>query len=239
VGIAHFLNNDLGDSSTDPKGLEWHGLSPKGRELVVRANQLGILLDASHSSDDVLDQLLELSKAPIVLSHSSSKAIFNHPRNVDDQRLRKLAAKGGLIHVNAYGGYLISEPKNPQREAALDALAKKYGPEEQLTEEKIQARLRDQAEIDAKYPASKANIDDFMRHLLHILSVVGPQHVGIGADWDGGGGVDGLSDVSYLSQITERLLRAGYSEQDIDNIWGGNLLRVLRQVQAVGESGEK
>jgi membrane dipeptidase len=239
VGVAHFLNNDFGDSSTDPKGVEWHGLSPKGRELVARANHLGIVLDASHSSDDVLDQLLELSKAPIVLSHSASKAIFNHPRNVDDERLRKLAAKGGLIHVNAYGGYLIDLPKNPQRQTALDTLEKKYGPEEQMVDElQIKARQREEVAIDAKYPAPKASIDDFMRHLLHILDVVGPQHVGIGADWDGGGGVEGLADVSALSQITDRLLKAGYSEQDIDDIWGGNLLRVLSQVQAVAGSGK-
>ncbi len=232
VGVAHFLNNDFGDSATDPKGPEWHGLSPKGRELVAQANRLGIVLDASHSSDDVLDQLLELSKAPIVLSHSGSKAIFDHPRNVEDERLRKLAAKGGLIHVNAYGGYLIPAPKIPERQAALDALEEKYGSEGELTEEKIQGWLREQARIDAKYPVPKASLDDFMRHLLHILDVVGPKHVGIGADWDGGGGVDGLQDVSDLPKITERLLQAGYSEQDIDDIWGGNLLRVLRQVQA-------
>ncbi|MFT3761709.1 MAG: dipeptidase [Pseudoxanthomonas sp.] len=236
VGVAHFLNNDLGDSSTDPKGPEWHGLSPLGRQLVTRANELGILLDASHSSDDVLDQLLQTSKAPIVLSHSASKALFDHPRNVDDARLRKLAAKGGLIHVNAYGGYLVPIPKVPEREAAIAQLDEKYGPETELSEEQIQARLREQALIDAKYPVPHGTFDDFMRHLLHILEVAGPKHVGIGADWDGGGGVDGMEDVSALPKITERLLQAGYTEQQIDDIWGGNLLRVLREVQAVAEA---
>ena len=89
LGVVHFLNNDFADSATDPKGPEWNGLSPKGRELVAQANRLGILLDASHASDDVLDQLLELSKAPVVLSHSGAKALYDHPRNVDDERLRK------------------------------------------------------------------------------------------------------------------------------------------------------
>lgn len=236
LGVVHFLNNDFADSATDPKGPEWSGLSPKGRELVAQANRLGILLDASHASDDVLDQLLELSKAPVVLSHSGAKALYDHPRNVDDERLRKLVGKGGLIHVNAYGGYLIEYPKIPGREAALEALDEKYGPEGELTGEKIQARLREQAAIDAKYPLRKATLDDFMHHLLHILKVVGPKHVGIGADWDGGGGVDGLDDVSDLPKITERLLQAGYSEQDIRDIWGGNLLRVLAEAQAAANN---
>ena len=235
LGITHVKNNDFGDSSTDAKGPEWHGLSPKGKELVREANRLGLILDASHASDEVFDQLLELSKTPIVLSHTSSDAEFDHPRNIDDARIKKLAEKGGVIHVNAYGGYLISIPKVPEREAALEALSKKYGDDETRTDAQIQAYLKERAEIDKRYPVPHATLDDYMRHLLHILKVAGPEHVGIGADWDGGGGVEGLEDVSQLPRITERLLAAGYSEADIRGIWGGNLLRVLRAVEAGAE----
>jgi len=235
LGITHVKNNDFGDSSTDAKGPEWKGLSPKGKALVAEANRLGLILDASHASDDVFDQLLELSKAPIVLSHTSSDTEFDHPRNIDDARIKRLAEKGGVIHVNAYGGYLISIPKIPAREAALEALSEKYGDESARNEAAVQAYLKDKAKIDEQYPVPQATLDDYMRHLLHILKVAGPEHVGIGADWDGGGGVKDLEDVSALPRITERLLAAGYSEADIQAIWGGNLLRVLGAVEATAK----
>lgn len=233
LGITHVKNNDFGDSSTDANGPEWHGLSPKGKALVGEANRLGLILDASHASDEVFDQLIELSSAPIVLSHTSADAEFDHPRNIDDERIRKLAAHGGVIHVNAYGGYLIPIEKNAEREAALDALAEKYGDESDRTEARIQAYLKERAAVEARYPIVQATFDDYMRHLLHILKVAGPEHVGIGADWDGGGGVQGLESVADLPRITERLLAAGYSERDVRAVWGGNLLRVMRQVEKV------
>ncbi|WP_255402634.1 dipeptidase [Pseudoxanthomonas sp. CF125] len=236
LGITHTSNNDFGDSSTDPVGAEWNGLSPRGRALVEEANRLGIVLDASHASDKVFDDLLELSKAPIVLSHTSAKALYLHPRNIDDERLRKLAAKGGVIHVNAYGGYLIPTPKNAARDAALAEWEKRVGEYSALSPAQIQARLRERQEIYRKYPVAPATLDDYMRHLLHILKVAGPEHVGVGADWDGGGGVAGLEDVTALPRITERLLAAGYTESDIKNIWGGNLLRVLREVRAKADA---
>src|SRR5258706_899791 len=102
AGPVHFTNNDLADSSTDPKGPEWHGLSPLGKEFVVEANRLGIILDASHASDEVFDQMLALSTTPIILSHSGVRAVFNHPRNIDDGRIMRLAAAGGVVHVNPY-----------------------------------------------------------------------------------------------------------------------------------------
>jgi membrane dipeptidase len=239
LGITHTRNNDFGDSSTDPAGYEWNGLSEKGRALVKEANRLGVLLDASHASDAVFDQLLELSTAPIVLSHTSADAIFDHPRNIDDARIRELAGKGGVIHVNAYGGYLIPMPKIPQREAEMEALEKRYGEYSALSASQIQTWLREQAEIDRKYPVPKANLDDYMRHLLHVLKVAGPDHVGIGADWDGGGGVEGLDDVSALPAVSERLLAAGYQEHDVRNIMGGNLLRLLREVDAAAAKAKR
>jgi membrane dipeptidase len=236
LGITHVRNNDFGDSSTDPAGAEWKGLSPAGKALVQEANRLGIVLDASHASDAVFDQLLALSSAPIVLSHTSADALYDHPRNIDDARLRQLAAKGGVIHVNAFGGYLIHIPKIPEREAAMDALGEKYGPENRLAVDRVPAYLAERRAIEARYPVKRATFDDYMAHLLHILKVAGVDHVGIGADWDGGGGVAGLEDVSALPRITEALLAAGYTEEDVRKIWSGNLLRVIRETQAIASA---
>lgn len=191
LGLVHFRNNGFADSATDQP--EWHGLSPAGRALVAEANRLGILIDHSHASDEVFDQLLELSAAPIILTHSSSRTVFDHPRNLDDARLRKLAARGGVIQVNSYPAYVSNRAGGP-------------------------------------------NFDDYMAHVLHILRVVGPEHVGFGADWDGGGGVAGMEDITALPKITARLLAEGYSEAQIASMWSGNLLRVLGEAQRIGRN---
>ncbi|HEY0860981.1 MAG TPA: dipeptidase [Pseudoxanthomonas sp.] len=239
LGITHVRNNDFGDSSTDPAGAEWNGLSPAGRALVAQANRLGIVLDASHASDAVFDQLLDLSRAPIVLSHTSADAVYDHPRNIDDARIRRLAAKGGVIHVNAYGGYLVDIPKVPEREAALASLSERFGPEERLPASRSAAYLSERRAIEMRYPVKRATFEDYMSHLLHIIRVAGVDHVGIGADWDGGGGVVGMEDVAALPRVTQALLAAGYSEDDVRKIWGGNLLRVLRQVQDASHASEQ
>jgi membrane dipeptidase len=189
LGLVHTANNDFADSASTPP--EWNGLSPAGRALVAEANRLGIVIDHSHASDAVFDQLLALSKAPILLSHTSADAMYQHPRNIDDQRLRRLAAQGGVIQVNSLGAYLTDTSKRP------------------------------------------ATFEDYMRHVLHIIRVAGPQHVGFGADWDGGGGVAGLEDVSMLPKITARLLEEGFTEEQIADMWGGNLLRVIGEAQRV------
>lgn len=230
VGVAHFRNNDFGDSATDPGGAEWHGLGPLGRRLVQEANRLGIILDASHSSDAVFDQLLALSTTPIILSHSGCKAVYDHPRNIDDDRLRALAAKGGVIQMNAYGDYLAAAEPNPERDAALRALYGKLD-DKALDATQVAALVRERAAILARYPGSQRSFDQFKAHLLHALQVVGPDHVGIGADWDGGGGVAGMEDVTQLPRITQALLDAGYGEADIAKIWSGNVLRVLRAAE--------
>lgn len=229
LGLVHFSTNEMADSATALP--EWHGLSPKGRDLVVAANRAGILLDVSHASDAVFDQVLALSTAPVIASHSSAKAISPHPRNLDDERLRRLAAKGGVVQVNSYGDYLIPLKPNPQRQKALAPLYARYHDLAALNPVEVKALQGEIAAVKQRYPQPRPDLDVFMQHLLHILAVVGPEHVGIGADWDGGGGVAGLEDVSLLPRISERLLRAGYSEQDLANIWGENLLRVLQAAQ--------
>jgi membrane dipeptidase len=229
VGLVHFTNNDFGDSATDPKGPEWHGLSPLGKDLVREANRLGVILDGSHASDDVLTQLIDLSKTPVILSHSGSRVIHNHPRNIDDELMKKLAAAGGLIQINSLSDYMIDVPANPERDEALKALRTRFGAT--MTEGQATEFAAARREVDARFPIPTATFDDFMRHLLHALYVVGPDHVGIGADWDGGGGVTGMWEVSALPQVTTRLLAAGYTEADLKKIWGGNVLRLLQAAQ--------
>ncbi len=235
VGFAHFANNQFADSSTDPKGEQWGGLSPLGKDLLAEMNRLGIVADASHSSDAVLDDMLELSTSPIILSHSGCKAIYDHPRNVDDNRLRALAAKGGVIQINSFGSYLRETEKNPERMKALGALFGSLG-DGKMTRESYKAFLDRWNEIDRLYPAKDVpDFDDFMAHLLHALKIVGPDHVGIGLDWDGGGGVVGMEDVAALPKITDALLSAGYTRQDLEKIWSGNTLRVLRAAETHAE----
>lgn len=229
LSVVHTRNNGFGDSATDKP--EWNGLSPAGRALVADAVARGIVIDQSHAADAVFDELIKLP-VPIVLSHSSAKDVFDHPRNIDDARLRQLAAKGGVIQVNAYGGYLVDTAASAQRKAAENALEDKLGGWGGMTIASGVELARGMAELDARYPVRKATEDDYFTHLEHILNVVGPEHVGIGMDWDGGGGVDGLDDITGLPRITAWLLRKGYSEEQIAGIWGGNLLRVMEQAQA-------
>lgn len=231
-GPVHFLNNELGDSATDPKGPEWGGLSPLGRQLVAEANRLGIVLDASHASDVVLDQMLGLSQAPIILSHSGFKAVYDHPRNIDDERLRRIAAAGGVISMNSLPAYLQRVDVPPERSAALAPLMRRFMNFGELTPEAAAQFVAERDVIDKQYPVRPVDFDDFMAHLLHALKVVGPEHVAIGLDWDGGGGVIGMEDVTAIPRITARLLAEGYGEADIGRIWSGNVLRVLRAAEA-------
>lgn len=231
IGPVHFANNELGDSATDPKGPEWGGLSPLGKQLVAECNRLGLLLDSSHASDGVFDDMLALSKTPIILSHSACKAVYDHPRNISDDRMRQLAASGGVIQMNTLSGYLIPTPPNPDRNKAMMGLYVKYGGRHALTAEQAKVLSHERRAIEKKYPVPVATFDQFMAHVLHALKIVGPDHVGLGADWDGGGGVTGMEDVASYWRVTERLLAEGYSEADIAKIWSGNVLRLLRQAE--------
>jgi membrane dipeptidase len=230
---VHFKNDDLADSATDKP--EWNGLSPKGRMFVAEANRLGILIDCSHASDDVLRQTIALSKAPVILSHSGARAIFDHPRNVTDADLRALAAKGGVVQINAFDGYMIAQPKVPAREAAMAALMAKLPPRATMIEADRKAFLAERKAIDARWPMPRATFDDVMKHLLHAIQVAGIDHVGISGDFDGGGGVEGFDDITAFPKITAALLARGYSAADVAKVWGGNALRVLDAAQAAGD----
>jgi len=224
AGPVHFRNNQLADSATDRP--RWNGLSPLGRQWVAEMNRLGILIDASHSSDATFDQMLVLSRVPIIASHSGPRAIYDHKRNLDDGRMRRLAAAGGLLMINSV--YLAPSDNSHEREA-INERHKNWA---NLSEAERAQLLRDEAALNRLRPAGTADFDLYMRSMLHAIQVMGVDHVGLGADWDGGGGVIGMEDINALPRISARLRREGLSEPDIARIMGGNVLRVLSQVQA-------
>ncbi len=227
-GFAHFRTNQFADSSTD--AARWDGLSPLGVQLLAEMNRLGVVPDLSHSSDRALDDALRLSKAPIILTHSGCKAVLDHPRNIDDAHLKALAAQGGVIQINSV--YVKAMKQSAEREAALKAFEAKYPEDKRVTAAERKDMLAARHAIDAQYPEARAGFEDVMANLLHAIKVAGVEHVGIGLDWDGGGGVTGLEDIVDLPKLTAALLAAGYSEADVAKIWSGNVLRVLAAAEA-------
>ncbi len=229
--LSHTKNNDICDSSTDPKGPEHHGLSAFGEEVVKEMNRLGMLVDISHTSDETFWDCLELSKAPIVATHSSARALYNHPRNLSDEMIKALAAKGGVIQMNMYSGYLRAE--NPKRVTAMAALRKKYPRINELTDAERKERQAELQAIYKAYPNRLATLQQVVDHIDHIVGLVGVDYVGIGPDLDGGGGVTGMYDVSEAGNITYELVKRGYSEEDIKKIWSGNFFRVMKEARRV------
>lgn len=232
AGPVHFRNNQFADSSTDPKGKIWNGYSPLGLRWIAEANRLGILIDVSHASDDVVDQSVALSKVPVIASHSGARAVSDHPRNLDDAHIRKIAESGGAICINSV--YLIPNKVSPEREAALKALGRP--PRDEATQADVVAWTAKRVAIDKQYPPVRANFDIYMASMLHTLKIAGPKGVCVGADWDGGGGVEGLEDVADLPKITARLKAEGYTDADVEAIWSGNVLRLIGQAQAYAKS---
>ena len=224
AGPVHSRDNQLADSTTGEG--RWNGLSPLGRQWVAEMNRLGMLIDGSHSSDSAFDQMVELSRVPIILSHSGPRAIFDHKRNLDDARMRRLARSGGVMFMNTV--FLVANDNSPERNALNDRMENWAN----LSTAERRRVLRDRAALDAQRPYTTADFDLFMRSMMHAIAVMGVDHVGLGADWDGGGGVIGMADIAALPRITARLRREGLSESDIAKIMGGNLLRVMRQAQA-------
>jgi membrane dipeptidase len=222
AGPVHNGDNQFADAANQGK-RRWSGLSPLGREWVKEANRLGVLIDLSHASDEAFDQVLTLSNAPVILSHSGPKALFDHPRNLDDTRIKALAAKGGVIFVNSV--FLAPFDTRPERDTVGTERMETASPREQREMGAVHARLEQTG------PANPVTFDRYMESLLHVLKLVGPDHVGIGMDWDGGGGLIGLPDVAGLPRITAALKTAGYSDADVEKIWSGNLFRVMESAQ--------
>jgi len=227
--LTHTRNNDICDSSTDQP--EHRGLTPFGIEVVKEMNRIGMIIDVSHISDESFYDCLKYSKTPIVATHSSARALFDHPRNLTDQMIKDMAAKGGVVQMNMLGSYLKSQPT--ARVEALAALREKYPNMRDLSEEQRAERAKEMQEINRKFPEEPATLQLVMDHIDHIVQLVGVDYVGIGPDLDGGGGVKGMYDVSEAGNITYELVKRGYSEEDIKKIWSGNFFRVMKEAQRV------
>jgi membrane dipeptidase len=233
ITLCHTKNNDICDSSTD--STEHHGLSKFGEKVVAEMNRVGMMIDVSHVSDESFYDVIALSKAPIIASHSCARAICDNPRNLYDQMLKKLAENGGVLQMCIMSDYVKKPEPNPERDAAFKALREKYQSFDNLSEQERQKAQEDWRSLDEKYPRKLATVSDVVDHIDHIVKVAGIDHVGIGTDFDGGGGVDGCYDVSEMGNITLELVKREYTEEQIRKIWGGNTMRVLTEVEKVAK----
>jgi membrane dipeptidase len=240
IGPVHNGNNQLADSANMMgQPAKWGGLSPMGKAFVKRANELGMVLDGSHSADTTVEQMMDLSATPLVMSHHGVDALNDHPRNMSDALLKKLAAKGGVIQMNTL--FLKTLPAAPpERAKVLEEVRKKYGDLALLSEERYEAYLDEIEALNKQYPAPQADFEDYMKQILYAIELVGVDHVGIGgADWDGGGGLTGYRDVTDMPKVTARLLKQGYTEADLAKLWSGNVLRVVKAAEDYAASLKK
>ncbi len=235
IGLTHVGDNDLCGSSSghgkpEPEG---RGATDFGARVIKRMNELGIMVDISHASDACVRDALRLSKAPIIASHSGARSKFTHNRNLPDELLKAIAAKGGVVQVVAFSGFLKATPERDQAEEDLKKkVAAELGASEFSWEkhEYTPAFQNGWAEIERRFPP--ASLQDYVDHLDYVVKLIGIDHVGISSDFDGGGGVLGWNDASETPAVTAELRKRGYSEADIGKLWSGNLLRVWRAVDA-------
>lgn len=238
-GLVHNGHNDIADSASPSASLgdapeEHGGLSAFGEAVVRELNRLGMMVDVSHASKQTMLEAIAQSTAPIIASHSGAAALVPHQRNLDDEQLLALKANGGVVQAVAYDSYV--KARAPEKTSALSALAKEFGAAAALAalppdrRAAYDARL---AAIHAEWP--RATVADFVDHIDYIVRTIGIDHVGIASDFDGGGGIDGWNDASQTFNVTLELVRRGYSEADIAKIWGGNLLRVWREVERLAD----
>lgn len=238
ITLCHSRNNDICDSSTDRDGPEHGGLSAFGKKVIEEMNRMGMLIDVSHISDASFYDVIEYSKSPVLASHSCARALCDNPRNLDDDMLRALAENGGVIQVCFMSSYLKMPDPNPERDAAFEALREKFRDYDRGSEEyrdRVRAEWR---AVDRKYPRKLATVSDVVDHIDHIVETVGIDHVGIGTDFDGGGGVEDCYDVSEMGNITLELVRRGYSENEIRKIWGGNFMRMFREARRMADAAD-
>ena len=225
--LSHFYNDEWADSSTDKPAH--NGLTDYGKEIVREMNRQGMLVDISHVSDKTFYDALAISKAPLIASHSSCRALCNHPRNMTDDMIKALAAKGGVIQINYEKsfldqGYKDATDKTGSVVGAIDRFKKLCGDDEAcLLRKMVEQEKQDTA--DGKLP--HVSWREIVDHIDHAVKLVGADHVGLGSDFDGANMPDGMEDATHLPQITDALLKKGYSEADVRKILGENTLRVL------------
>jgi len=234
ITLCHTKNNDISDSSTDT--LEHNGVSELGKKVIAKMNDLGMLIDVSHISDKSFYDVIEQSTAPVIASHSSSRAICDSPRNLSDDMLVKLAENDGVAQVCILSSYVKTTPRNPQADSMRVAMRKKYNNYQDLSDEQQKEAGREWRSINKLFPPVLATVSDVVDHIDHMVDVAGIDHVGIGTDFDGGGGVDGCFDASELPNLTIEMVRRGYTEEEITKIWGGNFLRVLNKNEVLASN---
>jgi membrane dipeptidase len=230
ITLAHTKNNDICDSSTDPAGPENDGLSPFGMQVVKEMNRLGMMVDISHISDKSFFDVLKVTNTPVLASHSSCRALCGSPRNLSDDMLLALKENGGVIQICILGNYLKTPEPNPEMDSKIKELQAKYGEYSSLPDSTKKIVRSEYKKIQRTYEKS-ATVKDVVDHIDHVVQVIGIDYVGIGTDFDGGGGVDGCRTAAEMENITIELLRRGYSKKDITKIWSGNIMRVLQKVE--------
>jgi len=238
ITLAHNGHNDIADSAQHrpqygDEPTEHDGVSEFGAQVIAEMNRLGIIVDVSHISKAAALDAIRLSRAPVIASHSSVHALADHPRNMDDETLRALRDNGGVMQTVAFGGYVKIQPA--ERREASDVLWTEFGIDSprdlpDLTPDRRRDFDLRSAEIDARWPP--ANLQDFVDHIDYAVELIGIDHVGISSDFDGGGGIVGWNDASETFNVTLELVRRGYDRAEIEKLWGGNLLRVWREVEA-------
>lgn len=234
--LCHSRDNDICDSSTDRRNKEDKGLSDFGKKVVAECNRLGMMVDVSHGSDQSFFDVLKATKAPVIASHSSCRALCDSPRNLSDEMIQALRANGGVIQICFVSDYLRTPKPNPEKEKAIQELEAKFGSFHDIKDEATRKTIWQEIEaLEEKFPGERATIKDVVDHIDHVVKVAGVDHVGIGTDFDGGGEVEGCDNVSEIFRVTEELLRRGYSEEDIGKIWGGNIMRVFNKVIEVSK----
>jgi len=233
ITLTHSKSNRICDSSYDPN-RKWHGLSPFGREVVKEMNRLGIMVDVSHITDEAFYQVMELSQAPVIASHSSCRYFTpGFERNMSDEMIKLLAKKGGVIQIN-FGSYFVKKEYQTQAEKARKEIAA-YLKVHHLSRQDSAAQTFIN-KYKADHPLNYGSVTDLVDHIDHVVKLVGVDYVGLGSDFEGVTGLPaGIEDVSMYPNIIYHLLKRGYSEEDIRKICGENLLRVWSKVEAVAE----
>ena len=229
ITLCHTRDNQLCSSSTDDN--EDKGLTNFGSDVVNEMNKAGIIIDVSHVSDKAFYDILNLTKTPVIASHSNARSLCDHPRNMSDDMLQALAKNDGVVHINFVNSYLKTQEENPQRDSAFAELRKNFNFENMTKEErgKFHSEMKS---LSKEFPSDKATLKDVVDHIDYIVKLIGIDHVGIGSDFDGGGGLKGVFDASEMGNITTELLKRGYSEKDIKKIWGGNFMKVFKEVES-------
>jgi membrane dipeptidase len=231
--LTHSVNDEWADSSTDKPAH--NGLTDFGKQVVREMNRLGVMVDISHVSDKTFYDVLAITSAPVIASHSSCRALCDAPRNMTDQMIKDLAANGGVIQINYHMGFLSQEFRNatqanPQIAKEIQAAVEKRCGEDLACQLLEDEKFTREAIAQGKLP--RVDWTKIIDHIDHAVKLVGADHVGLGSDFDGANMPYGMEDASHLPQITDALLKKGYSEADVEKILGGNTLRVMQQVEA-------